>query len=133
MIPVVFINSRSVPFVDLIMEGKKQYETRSRDVLRFLSDSGRRFLIAETGSGRPLVRCSARIRSVVVIHSEKMWNQYRTCHAVPAGSAYDWKPCTNKKILYELADVQPVPVPFHPPEGKRHGRTWMECNLVSSL
>ena len=122
----VFINSKSGPFVDMIMNKQKIFETRSRDVLRFLFDTGERFLIAETGNGKPLVRCSARIRSIVTIYTENAWNTYRTFHAVPVGSEYDWKPGTRKKVLYELADVLPVPVPFHP-EGKRHGRTWIEC------
>lgn len=126
MIPIVFINSRSVPFVDLIMNGSKIYETRSRDVLRYIFDTGKRFLIAETGNGKPLVRCSARIRSVTVVKTEDAWNQYRLFHSVPVGSEYDWKPDTKKKVLYELESVLPVPVPFHPAEGKRHGRIWME-------
>lgn len=128
MIPVLFINSRSVPFVDLIMNGTKVYETRSRNVLRSLAESGKRFLIAETGNGKPLVKCSARIRSVIVIKTQESWDLFRPLHSVPAGSAYDWKPETKKKVLYELDSALPVSAPFHPAEGKRHGRTWMEYN-----
>ena len=126
MIPIIFINSASVPFVDLIMSGKKIYETRSRNVLRFLFDTGSPFLIAETGKGKPVVKCSARIRSITVIYTEEEWHTLRTWHTVPIGSAYDWKPSTKKKVLYELEDIRPVSVPFTPSEGKRHGRTWME-------
>ena len=126
MTPVVFINSKSVPFVQMIIDGKKIFETRSRNVLRRLFDTGSPFLIAETGSGKPIVRCSARIRSVIIIRTPEQWEQYRRFHMVPSGSEYDWKPDTKQKVLYELDNVVPVPVPFTPPEGKRHGRVWME-------
>ena len=127
MTPVVFINSRSCPFVDLIAAGTKIYETRNRDVLRKLFERRRPFYIAETGHGKPMVKCSARIRSIVTVYTEEAWNSYRKFHAVPVGSAYDWQPDTKKKVMYELSDVVPV-VPFCPPEGKRHGRVWMEYN-----
>ena len=125
MIPVLFINSASVPFVDLIINGKKIYETRSKNVLQFLFDTSSPFLIAETGKGKPVVKCSARIRSITVIYTSEEWEKFRTWHTVPIGSAYDWKPSTKKKVLYELKDIQPVS-PFIHSEGKRHGRTWME-------
>ena len=128
MIPIVFINSSSVPYVDMIIKGKKIYETRSRNVLRSAFNYGNRFLIAETGKGKPCVRCSAIIDSVLTIYTEEEWNRYRKYHSVPEGSEYDWKPDTKKKILYELSDVRPVSVPFVPAEGKRHGRIWMEYN-----
>lgn len=126
MIPIIFINSRSVPFVDMIMEGKKLYETRTRNVLKSAFEYGNRFLIAETGNGKPVVRCSATIEAMHTLYTEEAWNRYRNLHAVPAGSEFDWKPDTKKKVLYHLTDVQPVE-PFVP-EGKRHGRTWMECS-----
>lgn len=125
MIPTIFINSHSVPFVDMIMDGRKLYETRKRNVLRSAFEYGNRFLIAETGSGRPMVRCSATIESILTIYTEEEWNKYRKFHAVPVGSEFDWKPDTKKKVLYHLTDVRPVE-PFVP-EGRRHGRTWMEC------
>ena len=128
MTPILFINSSEVPFVDLILSGQKIYETRSRHVLRSAFERGTRILIAETGKGKPVVRCSACIGSYRIIYTEDAWNRYRAFHAVPAGSAYDWKPDTKKKVLYELCDVQPVPVPFTPPDSKRHGRVWMEYN-----
>lgn len=131
MIPIVFINSRSVPFVDMIINSEKIFETRSRNVLRFLFESGQRFLIAETGNRKPLVRCSARIKGITVVYTKEAWNSYRLFHSVPVGSEFDWKPGTKKKVMYQLDDVRSVPVPFNPPEGKRHGRTWMElsCRL----
>ena len=126
MMTALFINSHSVPFVDMIMEGQKLCETRTRNVLRSAIEHGNRFLIAETGKGLPLVRCSATVESILTIHTKDEWEKYRNFHAVPVGSEYDWKPDTKKKVLYFLADVRPVE-PFVP-EGKRHGRTWMECD-----
>ena len=63
MIPVLFINCSGEPFVDWIIDGLKQFETRTRNTLKTLLSwaLGRRILIAETGHGRPLVRCSAVI------------------------------------------------------------------------
>ena len=126
MIPIIFINSKSVPFVELIMEKTKIFETRSRNVLQFLFNTGSRFLIAETGNGKPVVKCSAEIRSVTTVYTKEAWQKYRLFHCVPYGSDFDWKPDTKKKVMYELCNVRPVPVPFVPESGKRHGRVWME-------
>ena len=123
MVPVVFINCSLFPFLTWIISGRKQYETRTRNTLRSLV--GQRVFLAETGRGRPVIRASAVIQSVVVVRSRKEWKALRKAHRVPAGSAFDWKPWTKCKYLYELADVAPVS-PFTPPEGVRHGRVWME-------
>ena len=108
------------------MTGKKKYETRSSNMLRSLI--GHRVMLAETGNGKPLVRCSARISEVVECFTQEAYESYRRFHAVPVGSEYDWKPGTKKKVLYRLDNVIREPEPFHPAEGKRHGRTWMEYN-----
>ena len=124
MIPVVFINCRSIPFMDLIISGEKNIETRNRDTLRSVVETGNRVYLAETGNGRPVVRASAVIgwgRPVDRIDWECL--RKRTC--VPVGSKYDWQPDTKVKYCYTLFDVRPVK-PFTPPEGVRHGRVWME-------
>lgn len=125
MIPVVFINCRLFPFLAWIISGRKVYETRTWDTLRALV--GQRVYLAETGRGcRPVVRCSC-----VIDHSLTCdlatFQALRHLHSVPAGSVYDWHAGTRKKVLYRLADVQPVD-PFTVPEGPRHGRVWMEYN-----
>lgn len=126
MLPVVYINCSVAPFVSDIMRRLKIYETRSRDMLGSLV--GQRVLIAETGTGpRSVVRCSAVIDHAITCDAGA-FRRLRPLHQVPAGSDYDWKPCTRKKVLYRLVDVRPVPVPFHPAEGVRHGRVWMEYN-----
>lgn len=134
MTPVIFINCKDEPFVDEIMSGLKEYETRTRNMLgRFL---GERVLIAETGSGRPFVRCSAVIDEIVSVHTLKAWTapnalrkSYRVLSMIPVGSKYDWQRDTKVKWLYRLKDVQPV-APFRAPEGRRHGRVWMEYEEV---
>ena len=124
MIPVVFINCSSVPFLDDILAGKKTIETRTRDTLRTVSAMGRRVYLAETGHGRPVIRASAVIGSGrPVDRSDFDCVRIRTC--IPVGSRYDWQPGTKVKYCYQLYDVRPVE-PFTPPEGVRHGRVWME-------
>lgn len=124
MIPVVFINCRVAPFIDLIMRMLKLYETRTRDTLR--SVVGQRVLLAETGRGRrPLVRCSAVIGQPVIVRSRSDWRRFRKACRIAPGSTYDWQPGTNVKYLYPLLDVVPLD-PFTPPEDTRHGRVWME-------
>ena len=128
MIPVIFINDSGEPYVKLIMSGQKTYETRSRNTLKSLLEWAldERVLIAETGHGAPIVRCSAVIDHLATIYTAERWNQLRKVHRVPVGDRYDWKPDTKVKWLYHLKDVRPVK-PFRlPKESRRHGRTWAE-------
>ena len=124
MIPTIFINCKEYPFVEWILSGKKKYETRNSNTLgRFI---GERVLVAETGNGRPRVKCSAVISEAIEIHSWRDWRTYVSDDDVPLLSSYDWQPDTKRKIIYKLSDVKYI-VPFVP-EGRRHGRTWMECD-----
>lgn len=125
MIPVVFVNCSLFPFLEWILSGRKVYETRTRDMLRALV--GQRVYLAETGRGRSVVRCSAVIGGPVVASSRSAWRKFMRAACIAPGSMYDWKPKTKKKYLYPVMDVHPVP-PFHPAEGARHGRVWMEYN-----
>lgn len=120
---IVFINCSRFPFVDWILQGLKRYETRNRDTLGVLS--GQRVFIAETGKGKSIVRCSAVIGEGLKIEHPFIWDSLRYSHRVEAGSDFDWKTGTKAKWIYLLKDVQPV-TPFHPQEGVRHGRVWME-------
>lgn len=126
MIPVLFINCSSFPFVDEIIKGNKIFETRSRDSLRFLV--GKRVMICQTGTGKSLVRCSARIVNAFPVSSFHEWDMFRDYTIVPALGPYDWKHDTKVKWLYELSNVIIESVPFHPAPGFRHGRVWMEYN-----
>ena len=124
MIPVIFINCKEYPFVEWILSGTKQYETRNVNTLgRFIDE---RVLLAETGSGRPIVKGSAVISEVIEVYTANEWRAHITREDVPSGSTYDWNQDTRKKVLYKLTDIKRIS-PFIP-EGPRHGRTWMECD-----
>lgn len=130
MMPVLFINSKDVPYVDLIGHGRKTIETRSRDTLRRFGHSW--VLIAETGSGKPVVKLLAYISKGFPVHSRKEWNGLRSAHLVPSGSRYDWSASTAVKWLYPLFYVSVLPHPFTlPADSKRHGRVWAELDLDS--
>lgn len=136
MIPVLFINCSAEQFVDWIIGGLKTYETRTRNTLKTLLSwaLGRRILIAETGHGRPLVRCSAVIDQVVAVRSREEWEDYLQFTWIPVGSRYDWTPDTKVKWLYHLTDVRPIAEPFHlPADALRHGRVWAEYEWGSAL
>ena len=124
MTSVIFINCKKEPFVDDIICYLKEYETRNRNTLgRFL---GERILIAETGKGAPLVKCSAVIDECIEVYTREQWDEYLELTWVPIGSSYDWQPDTKKKVLYHLSDIRQV-TPFRLPySAKRHGRVWAE-------
>lgn len=123
MTPAIFINCRHEPFIDDIMSFLKQYETRTRNTLgRFL---GQKVYLAQTGSGAPVVRCSAVIDEIVKVTTREQWEDYLELSWVPVGSKYDWKDDTKVKWLYHLSEVRPLK-PFRLTAGRRHGRVWME-------
>ena len=128
MTPVIFINTTSAPFVDDIIDGRKTYETRTRNTLKSLLTwaLGERILIAETGHGDPVVRCSAVIDHFGAVYTEERWNDLRNVHRVPVGSEYDWKPDTKVKWLYHLTDVKTLAPFILPKDCPRHGRVWAE-------
>ena len=130
MTPVIFINCSRHPFVWLIANGYKTYETRTRNTLKSLLtwSLGERILIAETGKGKPVVRCSAVIDHVKAVYTRSGWDELRPDTQVLVGSEYDWKPNTKVKWLYHLTDVQPVNAFTLPDSCKRHGRVWAELN-----
>lgn len=127
MTPVIFINCRQHPFIEGIMTGSKQYETRTRNTMRKLMEShlGERFLLAETGNGDPVVRCSAIIDHIVAVYTRSEWEKYLP-YTMTAGTDYDWTPETAVKWLYRLVNVEAVN-PFTLPRScRRHGRIWAE-------
>ena len=130
--PVIFINCSRHPFLSWITDGLKRYETRTRNTLgRFI---GERVLLAETGHGRPLVKCSAVIDQVISVRSREAWEEYLQDTWIPVGSTYDWKPDTKVKWLYLLKDVRPVAQSFRLPQScRRHGRVWAEYQWGSAL
>lgn len=123
MIPVIWINSSSAPFLNEIMTKAKTHETRTKNMLRQLI--GQRVIFAESSHGQRLAMCTAIIRSIHEIRSAVEWATARGSHRVPIGNRYDWKEDTSVKYMYELTDVQII-TPFRVPDGVRHGRVWME-------
>ena len=123
MIPVVGINSSSAPFMTDIGDLLKRLETRSRNMLRSLV--GQRVILAETRQGGYLAMYTAVIRSARPVRSAAEWEGLRPLHRVPVGSQYDWQPGDRVRWVYELTGLRRLR-PFLVPEGRRHGRTWME-------
>jgi len=123
MIPVVGINSSSAPFMHDIGKRMKTLETRTRNTLKQLV--GRRVLLAETKQGGYMAMFSAVIRSVHAVRSWEEWDALRHLHRVPVDNDYDWKPETVVKYVYRISNLRRLR-PFMVPEGKRHGRTWIE-------
>lgn len=127
MTPVIFINCRKYPFIQQIMNLEKLYETRTKNTMKKLMEShlGERFLLAETGSGNPLVRCSAVIDHIIAVYTRSEWEKYLP-DTMTKGTDYDWQQDTKVKWLYQLKDIQPVD-PFRLPQScRRHGRIWAE-------
>lgn len=121
---VVFINCTHADFIDMIISGEKTVETRNRNTLkRFLGET---VYLAETGKGKPVVRCTARITRITEVFTLKAYEEYKHYHAVPENSTFYWNDTTKKKVFYELADVKAVD-PFVP-EGIRHGRVYMDID-----
>lgn len=123
MIPVLFINCALFPFVEWIISGAKLYETRARNTLKRLV--GQPVYIAETGHGEPVIKCLATISGVEVIRTRFDFEKLRDLAMIAPGCKYDWADGTTVKYFYKIENVFPVPN-FIPPEGTRHGRTWME-------
>lgn len=122
MTPVVFINCKKIDYIGKIIAGEKKYETRHFNTLGGLV--GRRVLFAETGSGKPKIRCSAVLKNAEKVDYLGVWAMYRSETCVPEGSEHDWNFKRPGKWLYEITDVHECELPWK--EGKRHGIVWME-------
>ena len=116
----IYINCRRQHFVDWILSGAKQDETRPRDVLRALV--GQRVWLIETGLGAPVVRGSALVESSRrVPYADEAARRAAGIHGTP----YDI-PRGGEKGFYHLADVRPV-APFPVPAARiNHGRSYTE-------
>lgn len=123
MIPVVGINSASAPFMADIGDLLKRLETRSRNMLRSLV--GQRVILAETRQGGYLAMYTVVIRSARPVRSREEWDDLRPLHRVPVGNPFDWQEGDRVRWVYELSGLRRLQ-PFLVPEGRRHGRTWME-------
>ena len=128
MTPVIFINCRRWPFLRLISECRKTYETRTKNTLKSLMEwnLGKPVLLAETGNGEPVIRCSAIIDRITAVYTREAWEKLLPETMVQPGSEYDWTPGTKVKWLYHLTDVHPVEPITLPRSARRHGRVWAE-------
>jgi len=122
MTPVIFINCEEVDYIGKIMDGEKKYETRHFNTLGGLV--GRRVLFAESGNGKPKIRCSAVLKNAEKIDALWEWAMLRSETCVPVDSIHDWNYNRPGKWIYEVTDVHPCELPWK--EGKRHGIVWME-------
>ena len=116
----VYINCRQQRFVDWILSGAKQDETRTRDVLRALV--GQRVWLIETGRGAPVVRGSALVESSRrVPYADEAARRAAGIHGTP----YDI-PRGGEKVFYHLVDVRPVAHFPVPAARVNHGRSYTE-------
>lgn len=115
-VPTIGINVRSdktVDYADLIVDGKKYYESRRSDSLR--PYVGRRVGIVKTGAGPAMAIGEVTVGEPTVV-DEKQFRKLQDKHLVPRGSSFDIKPGTTK-YLYPMLD----PVRYDRPKSVGHG------------
>lgn len=95
------INCKELPFVDWILDGSKQIETRNtRSLDPYL---GHRVGLIETGKGKALLRGYATITARFKYETSLDFDDHYYLHRVPVGSQYDFK---DIKFGYLLEDVE---------------------------
>jgi hypothetical protein len=99
------INVRSdkkagIRYADEIVDGNKKYETRDSDSLR--PYVGKRVAIVRTGEG-PAKAIGEVTVGEPIVADQAMFHKMRPHHLVPAGSAFDIKP-GSQKYLYPMHD-----------------------------
>ena len=101
--PAIGINVRSdsdIDYADLIVDGKKKYESRNTDSLR--PYVGKTVGIIRTGSG-PAVAIGQATIGEPIVADEKKFNKLRKKHLVPKGSKLDIN-SNGTKYLYPIID-----------------------------
>ena len=117
---IVYINCSKEPFISLILSNKKTYETRNKNTLKKLI--GQEIYLAETGTGKTIVKAVCTITNLVTVTDKAMYNRYRKYTQVQKGSVYDFT--GNVKYLYKLDNVKAVK-PFPVPDNAvKHGRIY---------
>lgn len=107
------VNSKNIPYADLIIDGLKQYESRNSDTLR--PYIGRRVAIVRTGRGKALAIGMVTIGEPVIVTVEQ-FRQLETSHLVQEGDIFDIQP-GGTKHLYPMID----PVRFEEGHPVAHG------------
>jgi len=101
--PAIGINVRSdsdIDYADLIVDGKKKYESRNTNSLR--PYVGKTVGIIRTGSG-PAVAIGQATIGEPIVADEKKFNKLRKKHLVPKGSKFDIN-SNGTKYLYPIID-----------------------------
>lgn len=94
--------SAGLPYADLIVDGKKAYESRESDSLRPYVN--KHMAIVRTGEGSAKAIGSAHIGEPLIV-DEKQFRELQKKHLVPQGSQFDIKPGA-KKYLYPITKAQ---------------------------
>ena len=119
MIKGIFVNEDEYPYARWIVEGRKWFETRSRNMLKNLAYE--RIAIVRTKRGEP----------PMVVGYAFMWGYgyedrpwlYRELTMIPEGSKHDTR---SGRWFYGLAHAEKCePYPLHA-NAIRHGRSWCE-------
>jgi predicted transcriptional regulator len=109
-VPNIGINVKSdgnISYADLIIDGKKKYETRNTNSLK--PYVGKRVSIVRTGRGKAVAIGSVVIGEPIEV-DEDTFRKYEKAHLVPAGSKFDI--VTNgTKFLYPMIDPKRYDTP----------------------
>lgn len=116
----IYISCKAIPFIDYILTGAKEYETRSCNVLGRLL--GKRVALIETGHGRAIIRGYATIDHYTTLYHDSLDARKS---AWIFGTPYDI-PNGGKKVFYHLKDVTRCEPYELPAERINHGRSYTE-------
>lgn len=109
----VNVNSRSIPFADLIVKGCKLYESRASDSLR--PWIGQRVAIVKTGAGKALAIGAATIGPPIIVNQAE-FRALESLHFVPENSEFDIRP-DGIKFLYPMIDAEKFDIPLQVARG----------------
>lgn len=125
----IYINCKETPFVDLIMEHRKVFETRTKNVFKGLFEDGydgTNVALIETGKGVPMIKGIAQINRGCFVDSNTFNKCIKSLARIDDGSKYD----SNKgKWCYPIVWVYKTRIFPLPKDVIRHGRSWCEFEV----
>lgn len=92
------VNSRTIPFADLIIDGRKLYESRATNSLR--PWIGQRVAIVKTGAGKARAVGAVTIGPPIIVNCDE-FRALENVHLVPENSEFDIQP-GGVKFLYPM-------------------------------
>lgn len=122
----IFVNEDEYPYAEWIVRGLKKYETRNKDMLRYML--GNRVAIVSTKRGRkPCVVGYATITEKIKLYpcdwATSHWQRYYREEAmIPFGSKYD--DVSKGKVLYCMSNAEKCEPYTIPNDTVYHGRSW---------